>query len=432
MLRKSIFPRKCHLSSISYARKGEQVPSAPIPVKNISKLQSGLSIATLDQMGPLSSLALVINAGSRHETKNELGVAHFWKNAFIRTVPGSTVVKTIRENELRGDTLYTAVSREHILIASDFLRDDLVDVVPEMFQNLFNNNMEVYEFLDTRAQVSEEAASALNDPATLLVENLHAAAFRNGLGNSLFATEGNTETLKRASLFEFAAKHFTPDRIAIIGKDVNHKDLVTLVEQAFEKFAAANNNATATQVAPTKYFGGERRVDAGNSASSEYILAFPSVSINSPQYTTALVLASLLKTPSGQTFSTSYSDAGLFGVHVSSSNADAVKPAVQSFIDALKSIGTNPITESQLLNAKKSAIIQLESTSSLRHPSTLFETASRLFSTQSVTDVSTVSESILKVNVADLVKLAKQVSVAKPCVSAVGPSSLPYLDEFKF
>jgi hypothetical protein len=40
-------------------------------------------------------------------------------------MPNDSTVRTIREMELRGNTLYSDLTREHMILASEFLRDDL-------------------------------------------------------------------------------------------------------------------------------------------------------------------------------------------------------------------------------------------------------------------------------------------------------------------
>ena len=61
-----------------------QVLSAPPVVLATSKTKSGITVATVDDLGPVSTLSVVIGAGSRNETDSTHGVAHFLKRALVR------------------------------------------------------------------------------------------------------------------------------------------------------------------------------------------------------------------------------------------------------------------------------------------------------------------------------------------------------------
>ena len=74
-------------NAVTYTRKGQQVPKAPLVVNSHTKLASGLTVATADHKGPVSSLALVINAGSRFEHPLSSGIAQFWKQLLFRVCP---------------------------------------------------------------------------------------------------------------------------------------------------------------------------------------------------------------------------------------------------------------------------------------------------------------------------------------------------------
>lgn len=71
-------------SALMYKRKGDQPELAPKAQKNVTKTSSGVTIATADNLGPVSTVALVLNAGSRYESPDTPGVAHFWKNTLVR------------------------------------------------------------------------------------------------------------------------------------------------------------------------------------------------------------------------------------------------------------------------------------------------------------------------------------------------------------
>ena len=58
-------------------------------------------------------------------------------------------------------------------------------------------------------------------PATQAVELLYQAAFRGGLGNSLYSAPVKVGSHGTAQLSQFVSKHFTPNRAALLGVGVS-------------------------------------------------------------------------------------------------------------------------------------------------------------------------------------------------------------------
>ncbi|KAI8808834.1 Metalloenzyme, LuxS/M16 peptidase-like protein [Cladochytrium replicatum] len=439
-------------STVSYTRKGNQAPVAPLALKTVSKLTSGIQVATVDDRGPVSTLGLVFNAGSRFESIENLGAAHFLKNVLIRNIPDDVITRTVRETELRGNTLSTTVTRENVAIFTDFLRDDLVDAVPLLVRNLFHDQFFSHEFLDAEPFVVAETEASLADPSTQVVEALHKTAFRTGLGNSLFCSANDAHSLTRAKLLSFLSQRLVASNVTLVGSGIGHEDFVGLAESAFSDVKLA---ASATAAAPSKYFGGESRIHSNTHDPAHYVVAFPSVAFTSPQYPAALVFRALLDggshvkwgLPGGATgllssaatgktsisaFNSSYSDAGLLGIYARGSNGE-IKAVIQSGLEQLKNLaGGKSIAEAQLAKAKKAAIVSLEAGNVTREDKVL-ELGSSVLATGSVSAATDLASAISKVTASDVLKVAEAAYKAKPTVVAHGNSyKLPYVEDLKF
>jgi predicted Zn-dependent peptidase len=71
-------------SAISYKRAAEQPELAPVFRKTVSKASNGIKLATHDNFGPASSVAVYINAGSRYDNPAAPGVAHLLQRSLVR------------------------------------------------------------------------------------------------------------------------------------------------------------------------------------------------------------------------------------------------------------------------------------------------------------------------------------------------------------
>ena len=55
--------------------RAEHVAAKPEPLK-VSSLKNGLTVASLENHSPVTTLGVVVKAGPRHETYENLGLAH--------------------------------------------------------------------------------------------------------------------------------------------------------------------------------------------------------------------------------------------------------------------------------------------------------------------------------------------------------------------
>ncbi|KAJ3117265.1 ubiquinol-cytochrome c reductase core subunit 1 [Physocladia obscura] len=436
-------------SPVTYSRVGDQVAVAPLAQRTSAgaRLDNGVRVAALDGRGAASSVALVINAGTRHEAS--LQVAHVLKATLVRARPSDTFVRTVREFELRGNTLHTALSRENLLIGSSFLRDDLVDVVPALVSNVFNPSFHAYELLDALPLIAAETQSSLADPITAVEDALHQTAFRRGLGRTLFANDASLHKVTRADLKAFAEARFTADNIVLVGTGVSPDELVAQGNKAFAGLALSTGSGSSAYASgPTTYFGGETRLSAPGTSSARFVIGFKGVGLaDGKAHATQLVLRALLEgaprakwgSASGllgratadnavlaSAFSTTYSDAGLFGLNLVGP-ADHIASVAKKAISALQSAASS-VSDADLRRAHKAAIVDAEFGSTSDELTA--DIAKQVLVTGSFLTAAELASAISSVTAADLVSAAQALLSSKASVVAYGDlNKLPYADE---
>eukprot|EP00842_Homolaphlyctis_polyrhiza_P000450 jgi/Hompol1/1405/HPOL_001473-RA len=469
-------------SAVTYTRKGPQPPAAAPVAKAVSVTKAGVRVASADHLGPASTVAVVLSAGSRFDSPHAPGTAHLLKSLLVRsvggydygygygygrgsdgcwllmtTIPGDTLTRTILESELRGNTIYSAVTREHVILASDFLRDDLVDAVPLLIKNVFNPSLQSYEFLDAAPLTEQQTAAAHADAKTKVIEQLHHVAFRTGLGNPLFASSEALHGLTRADVQKFAAKHLSADRVTIVGTGVAHTELVALVEKALEDANVSLAPAATDAKAPaSRYFGGSARIEAGPHSETLVAYALPGAAAGSRDHAVARVLRSLLggsprsikwgsrngatgllasaasAEASAEAFDAAYSDAGLIGFLVHAPSASSATAATRAAVQTIKSLASSPVSAEALARAKKAAIIDLEDSRShatiehvIADPSAV-AAAALLPGSALAPEISAINS----VSADQLLSFVKNILTAKPSIVAYGNSlELPYPED---
>ncbi|KAJ1675852.1 ubiquinol-cytochrome c reductase core subunit 1 [Spiromyces aspiralis] len=386
-----------------------------------------------------ATVSLVVNAGSRFETVETTGAAHFLKNwAFRNTVP-RTSFRTIREAELQGATLYSEATREHIIYTVECFKQDVPFFVEVLGDVATATKYAQHEFDQIAKQVHIESASARASPVLRVIDDLHSAAFRSGLGNSLYAPPSspiaNSEQVKA-----YAESAFTAPRVAIIGTGIGAQALTSIVSSssAFSSLASA---ASAPAPSPAKFFGGQSKHADVASSVFHYALGFEAP--RDPA--TAKVLAELLgtgpRTKWGQglsplaqlsskvgaqieAFSITHSDTGLVGVIIAAP-AEKITDVAKQTVEEIKKFASGTLSESELQRAVASARLQLaiesESRSGVRHAlirESFSQKAATNFDALNTQSVSQALGSLLK---------------SKPSAASFGNAlAAPYLDTIGF
>ncbi|KAL7979201.1 hypothetical protein Chor_015225 [Crotalus horridus] len=348
--------------------KGSVVPRVQLPPEDleITKLSSGLMIASLENYCPVSSIGLFIKAGSRYETSSNLGTSHLLRLASSLSTKGASSFKIVTGIDSVAANLSVTATRENMIYSVECLRD-YIDTVLEYLINVTTapefRLWEVSE-LTTRLKVDKEIAFHI--PQTCVLENLHAAAYRNALANSLYCPDFMIGKITSEQLHQYVQNNFTSARMALVGLGVSHDDL----KQVGEQFLNIRSGAG---------MAGEKAKYRGEYANGSSLLL---------QVTA---------------FNVNYSDSGLFGIYTISP-ASATREVIKTALNQVKAVSEGGVTEEEVKRAKQQLkaafFMAVESSEGL-----LNEIGSQALTSGTYTSPASVVEQIESVTTADVVNV---------------------------
>merc|ERR1711963_483471 len=166
----------------SIARTEKELLKAE-PLK-VSTLPNGLTVASLENHSPVTTVGVVIKAGSRNEGYDNAGVSHALRIASGLATTKNSAFGLCRNLQQVGGSMSCTQGREHTLYAVQTTRD-VADIGIEYLTDSVSNSLyKPWEVQRTLPRMKLELAT--RSPATQAMELLHEAAFRSGLGNSLY------------------------------------------------------------------------------------------------------------------------------------------------------------------------------------------------------------------------------------------------------
>uniref|UniRef100_A0A3Q1ATT8 Ubiquinol-cytochrome c reductase core protein 2b n=1 Tax=Amphiprion ocellaris TaxID=80972 RepID=A0A3Q1ATT8_AMPOC len=353
------------------ARKVEVTGFQPQEAQ-VTKLPSGLVIASQENYSPASKIGVLVRAGCRYETPENQGVTHLLRLASNLTTKGASAFKICRGIEAVGGSLRSVTSQKtHSTIFSPFSLLVFSDTVMEYLINVTTApEFRPWEVSDLTPRVKLDKAQAAQNPQTVVIEGLHQAAYKNALCNSLYCPDHMVGNIQSEHLHQFVQNNFTSARMALVGLGVDH----AVLKQVGEQFLNIRSG-TGTTGAAAQYRGGEIRMPSNSSlvhaavvsqgaattskealafAVLQHVLgAFPYVKRGScPSSKLVQGVAKATADPFDVcAFNASYSDSGLFGVYTISQAADAGE-VIKAALAQVKAVADGGVTAADLTRAK--------------------------------------------------------------------------------
>lgn len=417
----------------------EQVLAKPEPLK-VSTLKNGITVASIENHGPVTTLGVVVRAGSRNESYESLGVSHMLRISAGLATKNHSYFGITRNLQQAGTGLVCTQGREHTLYSIQTTRDNTDMVVDYLTDIVSNQVFKPWELGDVLPRMQLDIAQI--SPSAKVLELLHLAAFRSGLGNSLYAPAHKVGSHGTAHLQQFVSKHYTTGRTALVGVGVPHASLVKYAELLNLTEGAGPTNL------PSKFNAGEERLETGGGVAYIALAASVSGATSVKDALACMLLQRILgmgahvKRGAGQgklakaaaaasasnhsvgAIGPMYSDAGLLGALVVA-EAGAAGKVVAAVAAALRSAS---VTEAEVAAAKRNLIADVLSVQGSA-ANLVEDIGTQVLLAGAVIQADKIPELVNGVGVADVQAAAKRLAGAKFAMGAIGNlSTTPYVD----
>jgi len=306
-----------------------------------------LRVASEKSSGDTATVGVWIDAGSRFETPETNGVAHFLEHMSFKGTSKRSRVQLEKEVENLGGHLNAYTSREQTVFYAKVNKKDVpqaMDILADMLTDSQFTEDVVQSERDVILREMQEVNSQLDE---VIFERLHETAYRGTmLGRTILGPEENIRSISRAQIADYVSAHYTAPRMVVAGAGaVDHNELVQLSDKLLGKVPSTGTRPVALE--PAQFTGSDIRIRYDSMDLAHIAYAFPTTGWCDPDTFPLLVIASLLgnydKNVNGSvhsssglvsniasgnlahslsTFNTQYSDTGLFGVYATAEQYD--------------------------------------------------------------------------------------------------------------
>ena len=319
--------------------------------------------------------ALVINAGTRDEHKDEYGLAHFAEHAIFKGTKRRKAYQINCRLENRGGELNAYTTKEDTTIHATTLRSDFSKAVELIADVAFNSTFPERELAKEREVIVDEINTYKDSPADMIFDTFEDSIFAGSeLGHNILGTKAALMRHTSESIKQFVARTHTTDQMVF--SSIGNMS-VKSVQSVVSKYLAEQPISTRNfkRLAPEKVEPFDRVVNK-HTHQTHCIVGARAYDINDDKRLPLSLLVNILGGPSAnsrlntvlreknglsyntEAIYTPYNDCGMVAIYFSSDhhNADLCRELIDN---ELKSLRTTPPTARQLSMIKRQFLAQM-------------------------------------------------------------------------
>jgi processing peptidase subunit beta len=313
------------------------------PVTEVTTASNGVRVASETAHGDTATVGVWIDAGSRYETGDNNGAAHFLEHMAFKGTKKRSQQQLEKEIENMGGHLNAYTSREQTVYYAKVFKEDVPKAMEVLSDILINSELDEGAITRERDVILREMEEVNKQYEEVILDHLHETAFMGtGLGRTILGPEENIRNLSKQDLENYIKTHYTSDRFVIAAAGaVDHKQLCDLTNQHFGALATGPSDALSTKFDPAIFTGSDKRIRFDSMGEAHIALAFEGASWTSKYAFPLMLMQTILgswdrTSPIGRngasklaqdvsehqcahsfmTFNTCYKDTGLFGVYL--------------------------------------------------------------------------------------------------------------------
>jgi len=201
----------------------------------VTTLSNGLRVASQQTFDETATVGVWIDAGSRFETKENNGTAHFLEHMAFKGTRRRNRIQLETEIENMGGHLNAYTSREQTVYYAKCFKSDLRQGVDILADILTNSTLDQMHLDFERGVILREMEEVEKTTEEVIFDRLHLTAFHDSpLGYTILGPVENIQSITRQQLTEYVQTNYKADRMVIAAAGhFEHGELVKHAEEFF-------------------------------------------------------------------------------------------------------------------------------------------------------------------------------------------------------
>ncbi|NME71107.1 M16 family metallopeptidase [Flammeovirga aprica] len=183
----------------------------------------------------LAHCGVVLNVGSRDETLEQQGIAHFWEHMAFKGTNKRKTYHILNSIDSVGGELNAYTSKEKITFYTSTLVEHFEKSVDILSDLTFNSNFPEKEIEKERSVILEEMSMYKDDPTDAIGDEFDEIIFPNHpLGRNILGTVDSVNSFQQKDFFDFLEQNVDTHQVVISSiSNLPFEKVVKLVEKYF-------------------------------------------------------------------------------------------------------------------------------------------------------------------------------------------------------
>ena len=224
----------------------------------LDTLPNGLRVISEHMPGLMSaSVGIWVEAGGRHETAEQNGIAHFLEHMAFKGTKRRTALQIAEEIEDVGGYINAYTSKEMTAYYARVLSADVALALDVIADIVLNPVFGAGDIETERHVILQEIGQALDTPDDIIFDWLNEVSYPDQpFGRTILGPEERVSRFTRKDLSRFVAEHYAPGQMIVAAAGgVDHD---TLLAQAQALFGDLKPRPRP-RLQPARFHGTERR-----------------------------------------------------------------------------------------------------------------------------------------------------------------------------
>lgn len=182
---------------------------------NIKELSNGIRIVHQEVTHTrLVHCGFILDIGSRDETKEQEGLAHFWEHMAFKGTKKRKTFHILNRLESLGGELNAYTTKEKVCFYASILKEHYGKASELLFDITFNSTFPEKQIENERQVILEEMAMYRDSPDDAIQDELDELVFENhALGRNILGTEQTVGSFTQQDFFDFISTRLDTSRL---------------------------------------------------------------------------------------------------------------------------------------------------------------------------------------------------------------------------
>jgi predicted Zn-dependent peptidase len=213
-------------------------------------LNNGIRLVHYRIPGLVAHCGLIINTGSRDETDQEHGIAHFIEHVLFKGTKKRKAYHILSRLEDVGGELNAYTTKEETAIHASFLKEDYERAIELISDITFNSVFPEKEIEKEKDVVIEEINSYLDNPAELIFDDFEELIFSNQpIGRNILGTPESVKSFSQKIITDFISNNYTTDQMVFCSVgNIPDEKILSLFKEHFGNITTHKRETRSNEI----------------------------------------------------------------------------------------------------------------------------------------------------------------------------------------